>query len=60
MPNLQHLPPELRIKRYRAEVEFHQGRSGKASKVMLRVYKQLLEAAEEELAGIPPNNNNTS
>jgi len=50
MPNLRDLPPEQRIVRYKAEVQRHQGKPGRTNKVMLKVYKELLEAAEEELS----------
>ena len=50
MPNLQNLPAELRIKRYQAEVQRHQKNPGRAGQLMLRVYRELLEAAEAEIA----------
>ncbi len=54
MPNLQNLPAKLRIKRYQAEVQRHQKQSGRTSQLMLRVYKELLEAAEAEIANQTP------
>jgi len=50
MPNLQDLPAELRIIRYQAEVQRHQKNSGRTSQLMLRVYRELLEAAKAEIS----------
>ncbi len=53
MPNLRNLPPEQRIKRYRAEIMRFQKRPGRTNEMMLKLYKGLLEAAEAELANQP-------
>jgi len=49
MPNQKSLSLEQRIKRYRAEVEYHQGKSGYAGQFMLNLYTGLLVAAQDEL-----------
>ncbi len=49
MSDLKHLPPEKRIKRYRAEVAYHQNKPGYASEFMLNLYKGMLAAAQNEV-----------
>ncbi len=53
MPNPQDLTPQQRIRRYRAEIDHHHEKHGYHNEFMLKVYKELLESAEKELAGIP-------
>ncbi len=55
MPNLRNLPPQQRIKRYRAEIMRFQNRPGRTNEMMLNLYTELLELAEAELADQSPD-----
>ncbi len=49
MPSVENLPLEQRIKRYRAEIEYHQNKPGYAGQFMFNLYTSLLVAAQGEI-----------
>jgi len=49
MPESNYIPPEKRIERYLAEVEYHQGKPGYANQFMLNLYEGMLAAAQDEI-----------
>ncbi len=49
MPNLKDLPPEMRIKRYHAEVHRYLDKPGRTNELMLKIYRGLLQVAEDEI-----------
>jgi len=49
MPKLEYIPPEKRIKKYQAEIKYHEGKSGYASQFMQNLYEGMLAAAQDEI-----------